>query len=106
MSFLFQANYERLIYTLPQDCPDIVSSSLHLYTASRGTAVVRGSIHFRNGLELRVNEVVDFITQSPHADRRLPGTGRGVLPNGITGEVQTLKGGFDQSNDWLRFSLP
>jgi len=61
VSFLSQANYERLIYTLPQDYPDVISSSLHLYTASRGTAVVRGSVHFRNGLELRVNEAVDFI---------------------------------------------
>jgi len=61
MSFLSQANYERLIYTLPQDYPDVISSSLHLYTASRGTAVIRGSVHFRNGLELHVNETVDFI---------------------------------------------
>jgi hypothetical protein len=61
MGFPSQAEYERLIYTLPQENPDVVSSSLHLYTASRGTAIVRGSIHFRNGLVLRVNEVVDFV---------------------------------------------
>jgi hypothetical protein len=61
MSFLSPADYERLVYTLPQDHPEVVSSSLHLYTTSRGTAIVRGSIRFRNGLELRVNEIVDFV---------------------------------------------
>lgn len=61
MGFPSQAGYERLVYTLPQDYPDIVSSSLHLYTASRGTTVVRGNIRFRNGLELRVSEIVDFV---------------------------------------------
>jgi len=50
-----------LIYALPQDYPDVVSSSLHLYTVSRGVAVVRGSLCFRNGLELRVSEVVDLV---------------------------------------------
>jgi hypothetical protein len=54
MSFPSQANYERLIYTLSQEYPDVLSSSLHLYTTSRGTAVVRGSVIFRNGIELRV----------------------------------------------------
>ncbi len=61
MEFPSQANYELLIYTLPQDYVDVISSSLHLYTSSRGTAVIRGSIHFCNGLELRVNEIVDFV---------------------------------------------
>ena len=32
MSFPSQADYELLIYTLAQTYPDIVSSSLHLYT--------------------------------------------------------------------------
>jgi hypothetical protein len=61
MKFPSQADYELLIYTLPQDYPDVTSSSLHLYATSRGTARVRGSVHFRNGLELRVSEVVDFV---------------------------------------------
>lgn len=61
MGFPSQADYELLIYTLSQDYPDVTSSSLHLYTASRGTAVIRGGVRFRNGLELRVSEVVDFI---------------------------------------------
>lgn len=61
MSFPSQADYERLVYTLPQNHPEVISSSLHLYTTSRGTAIVRGSIRFKNGLELRVNEIVDFV---------------------------------------------
>jgi hypothetical protein len=61
MGFPSQADYELQIYTLPQDHPDVISSSLHLYTTSRGTAVVRGSVRLRNGLELRVSEVVDFV---------------------------------------------
>jgi hypothetical protein len=61
MSFSSQANYERLIYTLSQEYPDVLSSSLHLYTTSRGATVVRGSVIFRNGIELRVTEVVDFV---------------------------------------------
>jgi len=52
--------YEHLIYTLPQQYPEIVSSSLHLYTASATVGLVRGSVRFRNGLELRVRELIDL----------------------------------------------
>ncbi|MFQ5857081.1 MAG: DUF6516 family protein [Anaerolineae bacterium] len=61
MAFPSRGDYEHLIYTLSQSHPEIASSSLHLYTTSRDTAIVRGSVHFRNGLELRVNEIVDFV---------------------------------------------
>jgi hypothetical protein len=61
MGFPSQADYELLIYTVPQRYPEVISSSLHLYTTSRGTAVVRGSVRFRNGLALRVSEIVDFV---------------------------------------------
>lgn len=61
MSFPSRADYERLVYTLPQKHPEVISSSLHLYSTSRGTAILRGSIRFRNGLELQVNEIVDFV---------------------------------------------
>lgn len=61
MSFPSQAEYEQLIYALPQENPDVVSSSLHLFTASRSVAIVRGRIQFRNGLVLRVNEVIDLV---------------------------------------------
>jgi hypothetical protein len=61
MSFPSQAQYEQLIYALPQDHARVVLSSLRLYNTSRGTAIVRGSIHFQNGLELRVTEILDFV---------------------------------------------
>ena len=32
MSFPSQADYEQLVYTLPQSHPEVVSSSLHLYS--------------------------------------------------------------------------
>ena len=61
MAFLSRAEYEELVYAVVSGHPDVVSSSLHLYTASQGTAIVRGAVRFRNGLELRVSEVVDFV---------------------------------------------
>jgi hypothetical protein len=61
MGFPSQADYELLVYTLPQSYPEVISSSLHLYNTSHGTAVVRGNIRFRSGLELRVSETVDFV---------------------------------------------
>ncbi len=61
MSFPSQADYGRLLYSLPESYPEVTASSLHLYTTSRGTALVRGSIRFQNGLELRVNEILDFV---------------------------------------------
>jgi len=59
--FPSRQDYELLIYTLSQRYPDIVFSSVHLYTTSPGTATVTGSIRFRSGLELRVFEIVDFV---------------------------------------------
>ena len=61
MSFPSQAQYEQLIYALSEDHACVVSSSLRLYSISRGTAIVRGSVHFQNGLELRVTEILDFV---------------------------------------------
>jgi hypothetical protein len=52
--------YEHLLYTLPQQYPEVVSSSLHLFTASASVGLVKGSVQFRNGLELRVYEMIDL----------------------------------------------
>lgn len=52
--------YEHLLYTLPQRYPEVASSSLHLFTTSATTGLVRGSVWFYNGLELRVRELVDL----------------------------------------------
>jgi hypothetical protein len=52
--------YERLLYTLPQSYPEVKSSSLHFFTTSASVGLVRGSVWFHNGLELCVQELVDF----------------------------------------------
>jgi hypothetical protein len=62
-SFPSLQEYEWLIYTLPQQHPEIMLSSVHLYTTSHGTAMVKGSIRFHSGLELRVFEIVDFVAE-------------------------------------------
>jgi hypothetical protein len=52
--------YERLLYTLPQSYPEVKSSSLRFFTTSASVGLVRGSVWFHNGLELCVQELVDF----------------------------------------------
>jgi hypothetical protein len=52
--------YEHLLYTLPQQYPEVSSSSLHLFTTSAAVGLVKGSVQFHNGLELRVYEMIDL----------------------------------------------
>ena len=59
MGFPWRAEYERLAYGLA-DNPDIARSTLRLYSTSALTAIVEGSVHLRNGLELRIVEALDF----------------------------------------------
>ncbi|MGA9351869.1 MAG: DUF6516 family protein [Anaerolineae bacterium] len=60
MEFPSWAEYERLIYSLPETYPQIASSTLRLYSTSALTATVEGSVHLHNGLELRIIEALDF----------------------------------------------
>jgi hypothetical protein len=60
MARFSRLEYERLLYTLPQSYSEVKSSSLHLFSTSRSTGLVKGSVWFYNGLELRVQELVDF----------------------------------------------
>lgn len=60
MSFPARGAYERFIYSIPDTQPEVQSSTLYLYTNSPTTCLVRGSLWFRNGLELRVFEYIDF----------------------------------------------
>lgn len=48
-----RAEYEIFLYSLPEHYSAVASSTLKLYSNSATTAFVRGSVHFRNGLELR-----------------------------------------------------
>ena len=55
-----RADYETLLYTLTERYPSVLASTVRLYTHSAMTAFVRGSIHFHNGLELRLFEYLDL----------------------------------------------
>jgi hypothetical protein len=55
--------YQDLIYGLPSQFSDVIASStLRLFSTSALTAKVEGEIAFRNGVLLRVSEVIDFDT--------------------------------------------
>jgi hypothetical protein len=60
MTFPSRPEYERLLYTLPQVYPEISVSTLRFHTTSATTGVIKGSVYFRHGFELRVVEVIDF----------------------------------------------
>ena len=60
MAFPTLAEYESLVYGLPDQYPEIVSSSLRIYSTSALTAAVEGEIEFEGGLRLRVAEAIDL----------------------------------------------
>ena len=60
MAFPTLAEYESLVYGLPDKYPEIVSSTVRIYGASALTAAVEGELEFNSGLRLRVAEAIDF----------------------------------------------
>jgi hypothetical protein len=60
MTFPSRSEYERLIYGLLDDYPEVVGSTLRLYSTSALTAIVEGRVILRNGLVFRVTEALDF----------------------------------------------
>jgi len=61
MSSVFsRAEYERFLYSLPEQFPEISRSTVQLYTNSAKTALVRGAIYCQEGLELRIFEYIDL----------------------------------------------
>jgi hypothetical protein len=60
MSFPAKADYERLLYGLSDQYSEIVSSTVHLYTNSSTSCIIRGEIMFLNGLTLHVFEMLDL----------------------------------------------
>jgi len=60
MAAFSRSSYETLLYTLAEHYPALSESTLRLYPNSRTTAIVRGSVFFANGLELRVFEYLDL----------------------------------------------
>jgi hypothetical protein len=60
MAFPLRPEYESLIYSLPKKYPEIIASTLHLYSTSATVAILQGEVGFNNQLRLRITEVVDF----------------------------------------------
>lgn len=55
MSEFSRLAYEHLLYTLPQQYPQIASSSLHLFTTSAAVGLVRGSVQFHTPPDIKHN---------------------------------------------------
>lgn len=60
MAFPTRPEYEALVYGVVEAHPEVVSSTLRLYSTSALTAIVEGELELNNGLTLRVLEVLDF----------------------------------------------
>ncbi len=52
-------DYSALLYSLPQRYAEVAASTLQLFNNSARTAIVRGSVRFHNGVELRIFEYLD-----------------------------------------------
>jgi hypothetical protein len=52
--------YEHELYSLAERYSEVEASTLRLYPNSATTALVRGSIYFKSGVELRVFEYLDL----------------------------------------------
>jgi hypothetical protein len=59
MANFSRAEYENLLYGISEQFAEIASSTLRLYPNSKTTAFVRGSVYFKNGIELQVFEYLD-----------------------------------------------
>ena len=55
-----RSEYERLIYTITKTYAIVKKSTLHFFSTSAAAGMLKGTIWFRNGLRLKVVEVVDF----------------------------------------------
>jgi len=60
MSFPSRSEYEALTYSLLNAYPQVIGSTLRLYSTSVLTAIVEGQVQLANGLELRVVEALNF----------------------------------------------
>ncbi len=57
---LSRAEYERFIYSITKTFPIVDKSTLHFFSTSAAAGMLKGTIWFRNGLRLKVVEVIDF----------------------------------------------
>jgi len=58
--FPTKPEYEQFLYAVVGQFQAVRQSTLHFFTTSSHAGLVRGSVYFQNGLELRVVEVIDF----------------------------------------------
>jgi hypothetical protein len=57
---LNRSDYERLLYALADRYPEVTASTLRLYSNSAASSLVRGSVYFDSGLEVRIFEYIDW----------------------------------------------
>ena len=55
-----RSEYERFIYSISKTFPIVEKSTLHFFSTSAAAGMLTGTIWFRNGLRLKVVEVIDF----------------------------------------------
>ena len=60
MSLASLAEYERFVYGLQEATHEVALATLRLYSTSPLTAMLEGEITLRNGLLIRVLEILDF----------------------------------------------
>jgi hypothetical protein len=60
MTFPSRPEYESLVYGLLDEHPEVVDSTLHMYSTSALTSIVQGRLTLSNGLVVKVIEALDF----------------------------------------------
>ena len=55
-----RSEYETLIYSLPDQFPEIETSTLHIYSTSAFTGTLEGAVILKNGIRIQAVEVLDF----------------------------------------------
>jgi hypothetical protein len=63
MAFLTRPEYEHLVYEILERYPEVVNSTLHMYSTSALTAIVQGQLTLSNGLVIQIVEILDFKTE-------------------------------------------
>jgi len=58
--FPSRPEYERFIYTIVDTYQTVEKSTVRFFTTSATAGLLKGTLWFSNGFELRVVEVIDF----------------------------------------------
>jgi hypothetical protein len=60
MAFPTLPEYESLVYSVLEAYPQVIASTLRIYSTSALTAIVEGELQFDSSLRLRIVEALDF----------------------------------------------